>query len=164
MKKDRRTLIAVAAALLVLATLNVFVLQKEHLRKTGTTMFLELDVRDPRSLLQGDYMALRYAVPEAFAADTTLAPEGRFVVRLDARGVAAIRRVYRPGERLGANEHLLRYRRRGGAIRLGPAAFFFQEGHGSYYASARFGEFRVDAGGNALLVGLRDAGLNPLGP
>ncbi|WP_456429826.1 GDYXXLXY domain-containing protein [Rhodocaloribacter sp.] len=164
MKKDRRTLIAVAAALLVLVTLNGFVFQKEHLRKTGTTMFLELDVRDPRSLLQGDYMALRYVVPEAIAADTTLAPEGRFVVRLDARGVAALRRVHRPGERLGKGEHLLRYRRRGDAILLGPSAFFFQEGRGPEYASARFGEFRVDADGDALLVGLRDADLNPLGP
>ena len=163
MKRDRRTLIAVAAGLLVLVTLNVFILQKERLRKTGTTMFLELAVHDPRSLLQGDYMALRYAVPEALAADTTLAPEGRFVVRLDARGVAAIRRVHRPGERLGEDEHLLRYRRRGSEILLGPKAFYFQEGRGPEYAAARYGAFRVDADGDALLVGLRDADLNPLG-
>ncbi|WP_457653280.1 GDYXXLXY domain-containing protein [Rhodocaloribacter sp.] len=163
MKRDRRTLVAVAAALLVLVTLNVFIVQKERLRKTGTTMFLKLDVRDPRSLLQGDYMVLRYAVPEALAADSTLAPEGRFVVRLDARGVAEIRHVHRPGERLGEGEHLLRYRRRGSEVLLGPRAFYFQEGRGSEYASARFGEFRVDGDGDALLVGLRDAGLNPLG-
>ena len=164
MRRDRRTLIAVAAGLLVLVTLNVFIIQKERLRKTGTLMFVALEAHDPRSLFQGDYMALRYAVPEALAADTTLAPEGRFVVRLDARSVAEIRRVYRPGERLGEDEHLLRYRRRGGEVLLGPRAFYFQEGRGSEYAAARYAAFRVDADGNALLVGLRDADLNPLGP
>ena len=71
MTKGPRDIVVAVAALLVLVTLNVFVLQKERLRKTGTTMFVALDVHDPRSLFQGDYMALRYAVPEPFAADTT---------------------------------------------------------------------------------------------
>ncbi len=164
MKKSPRTHAVAVGALLVLATLNVFVLQRERLRKTGAMMFVALDVRDPRSLFQGDYMALRYAVPEPFATDTTLAPEGRFVVRLDARGVAEIDRLYHPGERLGEDERLLRYRRRGSEILLGPRAFFFQEGRGAEYAAARFGAFRVAADGDALLVGLRDAELNPLGP
>jgi uncharacterized membrane-anchored protein len=41
-------------------------------------------------------------------------------------------------------------------------AFYFKEGEGERWALARFGEFRVDAKGKALLVGLRGEGLKPL--
>lgn len=41
-------------------------------------------------------------------------------------------------------------------------AFYFKEGEGARWAAARYGEFRVDAGGKALLVGLRGDKLAPL--
>jgi hypothetical protein len=37
--------------------------------------------------------------------------------------------------------------------------WFFKEGEGARWANARYREFRIDADGRALLVGLRGAGL-----
>jgi len=109
-------------------------------------------------------MALRYRLPDWLARDSTLARNGRLVVQVDARHVGTIQRLHRPGEALAADERLLRYRRRGGAVHLGAEAFFFQEGHAEVYEQARYGELRVDDEGNSLLVGLRDEDLNVLEP
>jgi len=104
-------------------------------------MLLELAPRDPRSLFQGDYMSLRYAItgdePGKWPRD------GLLQVTLDADSVVRSYRLHGPGAPLGPDEHLLRYRRRAGAIRLGPDAFFFQEGSGSVLP----GEVRRAAGG-----------------
>jgi uncharacterized membrane-anchored protein len=41
-------------------------------------------------------------------------------------------------------------------------AWFFAEGEAERWQAARYGEFRVDDSGRALLVGLRGAALQPL--
>ena len=46
---------------------------------------------------------------------------------------------------------------------IGPDAYFFEEGTGEQYEAARYGEFRLQESGKALLVGLRDEQLKPLG-
>ena len=51
-----------AGLVLVLAVPNALVVQKERLLASGTPMLLELAPVDPRSLIQGDYMRLDYAV------------------------------------------------------------------------------------------------------
>ena len=57
----------------------------------------------------------------------------------------------------------IRYRVRNGSVWLGTNAFFFEEGSDKRYSSARYGDFRLDQdSGEAVLVGLRDANLNPL--
>ncbi len=57
---------------------------------------------------------------------------------------------------------LFRYRQTAHAVRFGTNAFFFQEGHGEFYEDARYGGFRVDADGNALLEDLYDSQLQPI--
>ncbi|GAK61372.1 hypothetical protein U27_01272 [Candidatus Vecturithrix granuli] len=150
-------------ALLVLAVVNVQIVQKERLLQQGITMLLRLAPVDPRSLIQGDYMALRYDLPE-FLREHSLPRDGHVVVRLDEQQVATILRLHRPEAPPGPGEHLLRYRRREGSVQLGSKAFFFQEGHADYYANARYGELRVNNSGESVLVGLRDNDLHPLGP
>jgi len=41
-------------------------------------------------------------------------------------------------------------------------AWYFKEGEAERWAAARYGEFRVDANGKALLVGLRGPKLEKL--
>jgi uncharacterized membrane-anchored protein len=41
-------------------------------------------------------------------------------------------------------------------------AFYFKEGEAKRWEEARFGEFRVDTSGRALLVGLRGENLSKL--
>ncbi len=147
---------------LVLGAVNVQVARKEQLLANGTPMLVELAPRDPRSLIQGDYMRLLYAMGSAAQSDATWPRDGRIVVRLDERGVAQFVRRHVAEVPLGSGERLLRYRRRGARVHIGSNAFYFQEGHASRYQDARYGELRVDNSGASVLVGLRDAELRPL--
>ncbi len=158
-----RRWILLVVTVAVLVVLNGLVLHKESVLRAGTRMYLKLAPVDPRSLIQGDYMELRYEVAEeALRREGELPPDGRLVVRLDAGGVAQFVRLHR-GEPLGAGEHPLRYRKRGG-VRLGAESFFFQEGHARYYENARYGELRVAPSGEGVLVGLAGERLERLGP
>lgn len=158
-----RGLIALGA-LLVLGAVNFAIVGKEHIKRDGEVAYLALAPVDPRSLMQGDYMALRFAlVRELESADAkTGGPqhegETRFArVALDAQRVARLAGSDAPAPLR------LRYRIRDGRVWLGTNAFFFEEGAAERFAGARYGEFRVDrASGEAVLVGLRDAEFRPM--
>lgn len=136
-----------AAVLLVLVAVNLSILGKERIRTQGEVILLELAPVDPRSLMQGDYMALRFRLAEQITAqDSGLAP-----VALDARGVATL------DPDPDATGLRIRYRVRNGQVWLGTNAYFFEEGSAERFARARYGEFRLDrATGEAVLTGLRD--------
>jgi uncharacterized membrane-anchored protein len=162
---NRRGLALWGGLALVLGTVDVAVARKEWLRAHGRPLLLELAPRDPRSLIQGDYMRLDYALSGDLWSQLVDRAEirgGMVVVRVDARGVARFARLSSPGQPLAPDERLLRFRRRNGELRVGPAAFFFQEGQGEVFARARFAEVRVDSSGDVLLIGLRDASTRPL--
>lgn len=152
-----------SAAALILAILNIQIWQKERILKDGTTMLLQLAPRDPRSFLQGDYMALRYTMANkvARAAEANGRTDGAVVVRLDANQVAVFKSLY-SGETLKADEFLLQFRKRGDTVRLASDAFFFEEGEDETFAVARFGEISVDKAGSAVLVGMRDKNHQPI--
>ena len=172
-----RLLIALGA-LLVLGAVDYGALRKEAIRREGEVFFLELAPVDPRSLMQGDYMALRFRLaqdidrrldaPEVVTADLRSdAPpamarprEGELAfvaLALDERRVATLAAMP------ASNPLRLRYRMRHGGVWLGTNAFFFREGESMRFSGARYGEFRLDkASGEAVLVGLRDERLQPL--
>ncbi|AEI69050.1 GDYXXLXY domain-containing protein [Corallococcus macrosporus] len=140
------------------------VVQKERVLRSGKTVLLELAPVDPRSLIQGDYMVLDYAISRARRADRRGLPvDGHMVLRLDADGVGTFARFDSADAPLAPGELKLRYRLRDGRFRLGAEAFFFQEGHAERYEGARYGELRVADSGSSVLVGLRDAQRQPLG-
>ena len=160
-----RKSIAILAGLIVLAVVNWGIYGREGLLADGRVMLLELAPVDPRSLMQGDYMALRFQVADAaFGRGRTKETEdGRIVVKLDANNVAAyVRRD--DGTPLIAGEAVLRYRVRDGQGKFATNAFFFQEGHARYYERARYGEFRVSPDGEAILTAMRGQKLETLGP
>jgi len=157
-----RNALLIGGLALVLAVPNFAIVQKERLLASGTPMLVELAPVDPRSLIQGDYMRLDYAIARALSMGAGSPRDGQLVVRLDDRGVAHFVRLHSAGTPLGPGEHLLLYRRRGSRTRIGTDAFFFQEGHANRYAGARYGELRVDGTGGSVLVGLRDSTQRPL--
>jgi uncharacterized membrane-anchored protein len=161
-----RVLTIAGGLLLILGVTNVQVARQERLLAAGRPMLLALAPVDPRSLIQGDYMVLDYAIERAPGVDRNpdWPRDGALVVRDDERGVAQYVRRHDAGTGLASGERLLAYRVRNGSLRVGTDAFFFQEGHADVYAPARFGELRVDDAGRSLLVGLRDAELRPLVP
>lgn len=159
-----RKVIVVLAGLAVLAFVNVSIHQRETLLTEGKVVLLELAPVDPRSLMQGDYMALDFAVARVLRdqrGQEKVAENGRIVLRLDPRGVGSFARID-AATPLAPNEVVLRYRIRDRQPRFGTNAFFFQEGEAERYAAARYGEFRVAADGEAILTGLRGADLRGL--
>ncbi|MDT6964492.1 GDYXXLXY domain-containing protein [Cupriavidus sp. SZY C1] len=144
---------------------------KERLMARGEVVYLRLAPVDPRSLMQGDYMALHFSVADAVrvahgSEQTRLAREERIVIRRDDRQEGHFVRLDK-GEPLAPGELLLRVqnvptRWGGNGVQVSTDAWFFQEGQADRYARARFGEFRVDASGQALLVGMRDERLAPM--
>lgn len=156
-----RKALVIAAGVLALAFINWTIAARERLLVDGRVVLLSLAPVDPRSLMQGDYMALRFDVADmARGRDPTT--DGRIVVQVASDGVATFRRQD-DGSPLAPDEVRLRYRMRDGAARIATNAFFFEEGHARDYANARYGELRVAADGEALLTGLRDARREPLG-
>jgi uncharacterized membrane-anchored protein len=148
-------------ALLVLGALNYSIAGKERIKRSGEVVYLRLAPVDPRSLMQGDYMALRFWLVQALdKAVAGGAREGavRFAeVSVGADRVAVLADTTTPATLK------LRYRIRNGQVWLGTNAFFFQEGDAERFSGARYGEFRVDrASGEAVLVGLRDETLKAL--
>jgi uncharacterized membrane-anchored protein len=156
-----RSAIAVVACAVALALVNWTIVRRERHLRDGRTVYLELAPVDPRSLMQGDYMALRFAV--AGSIDTDAPGSGHLVARLDDRSVATFARLD-AGAPLAADEIRLRYRVRNGSPRFATNAFFFQEGDADLYENAQYGEFRVDEDGELLLTGLRGRELVRLGP
>ncbi len=156
-----RTLLHVLITALALTVCNALIWQKNAVVTGGTTMLLRLAPRDPRSLMQGDYMALNYEVTGKLRALET-ARRGAVVMHLDERQVATFIRMH-GSEPLAPGEVLLQFRRNTTNIRLGAESFFFQEGTAAVYEPAKYGELRVATDGASVLVGLRDEQLTPLG-
>jgi uncharacterized membrane-anchored protein len=149
---------------LALGAPAALVVQKESVLASGRTVLLELAPTDPRSLMQGDYMVLDYAVSRERLEDLRQQPrDGHLVLRLDEQGVGRFVRFDTPGTELAPGEFKLRYRVRQQRVRLGAESFFFQEGHADRYERARYGELRVADSGSSVLVGLRDTERQPLG-
>lgn len=158
---------APAAAFLIVAGVTTHaVADLERVLTEGRVVLVELAPVDPRSLMQGDYMALRFGPDEGLPRRTggrTAPPPPRFAyLEVNAEGRAGLAGV---GETLPAPQGAvaMRVRMRDGTPSVGPNAFFFQEGRAAVFAGARWGEFRVAADGTALLTHLRDQNLQRLG-
>jgi uncharacterized membrane-anchored protein len=160
-----RKLILIISSIIVLIILNFAIFEKEQLISNGETVFLALAPVDPRSLMQGDYMALRYEI-ESKVTLTKDHPAVRnyMVIELDQNKVGSFSHFYQGEEVLYDNQKLLRYREENLSIKVFPKAFFFQEGHAQLYQNAKYGEFKFDKSGNHLLIGLADKDLKSIKP
>lgn len=149
----------VVGLLVVLGLVNFDIYSKQRIVETGREILLRLRPADPRSLIQGDYMVLRY--------DTSLFPKrdvmdalpysGRVVLSLDADNVATFSRLD-DGTPLADNEVRLRFRHRSrtGELRYGAESYFFQEGQAKRFSNAKYGVLHLDPSGKSVLVAVAD--------
>ncbi|MEM7253604.1 MAG: GDYXXLXY domain-containing protein [Pseudomonadota bacterium] len=162
--------IASFALAVIIVVVNWSIWKKEQHIAEGSVVYLALAPVDPRSLMQGDYMALRFDVGskvESAISGATASPDGAprrefVVVSLDEHRVGTFARLDDDTE-LSESEVRLRYRARGGDVKFATNAFFFQEGEAKAFERARFGRFRVDAHGELLLVSMHDERLEKIG-
>lgn len=148
-----------AAALLLLVTLGAFqyaIHARESLLEKGDILLLALAPADPRSLMQGDYMALSYALEnELDAGDFPL--RGYAILKPDERGAARLVEVRAKRGAPSPELYAVPYHRETWKIVLGlPHSFLFEEGQAERYAAAAYGIFRCAPDGDCLLTGLAD--------
>jgi uncharacterized membrane-anchored protein len=169
--------------LLALGVANRGILGHERTLADGRVLLLALAPVDPRSMMQGDYMALLFAAaddvrkalyPESPDSDVWMlrqmgvswshrcsaegCHEGYLVLATDKDGVGRFVRIQAAPTPLGRGEVAVRFRERDWReIRIASNAWFFAEGQAKRYESATYGELRVAPDGTALLTGLRDA-------
>lgn len=164
MKAVKRRVTIVLGALLVLGAVNAAIFDKERIRRGGEIIYLQLAPVDPRSLVQGDYMALRFALVDQIERrrqddkqSERNGDVGFAAITLDAEHIARL------ASDAAATPLKLRFHIRDGHVWLGTNAFFFEEGTAARFRDARYGEFRLDrTSGEAVLVGLRDDRLDAL--
>ena len=155
-----------AAAALVLAAAITLVARYEHILAHGEVVRLQLAPVDPRSLLQGDYMRLRFALDSSLREHAPHLRAGDVIrVQLDEQHRARLSNANAPA---AARTQALIVRDGGrwleyGRLSVGPNAFFFRQGTGKALEAARWGEMRVAPDGTALLVRLLDENLHALG-
>ncbi|GJM08955.1 MAG: hypothetical protein DHS20C11_12310 [Lysobacteraceae bacterium] len=160
----KRWVIALATVL-ILGVSNYSIYQRETLVNDGHTLLLRLAPVDPRSLMQGDYMALRFTAAleaQAHTALDQLPSDGHLLLALDANKVGQFVGFADQTPRQ-ENQLLMRYRIRNGRFKFASNAFFFEEGSADLYQQAQYGEFRVDDHGEAILVAMRNADLTVVG-
>lgn len=156
--KKYNSILILGNLLLLLAYFNWSVFEKEQTLKQGELVLFRLAPVDPRSLMQGDYMALEYEVADPgllYSTDNPLPSQGYAILSLDSNHVAKIIRLSTdPQER----ELLIKYRKgRYSRLKLGAESFLFEEGSGELYQKAVYGGLRIDKNGNSILTGLYDS-------
>lgn len=158
---------------LILVNSNIF--KQELLIKNGKVIFVELQPVDPRSLIQGDYMALRYKLH--IDSNEDLKSDGmseaaislldyRLIITLDDQSRLIGSTIKMP-DKLSPNQHLLIVKKTSASALseiFYPASnsYLFAEGLAYCYDKARYAELRVNESGRPLLYRLTDEKMEPL--
>ncbi len=163
-----RNIILFISTLFVLALLNFAIFQKEQILKEGESILLKLAPVDPRSIMQGDYMAFRYALEDEMknVNAASLVDHQFIVIKTDQENVAHFVRVYNQ-ETLATDEKLFKFKYQSTPyplITFKPNTFLFQEGLQPLYQKAVYAIFHYRGVKDYLLVGVADstrAKINP---
>ncbi|MCP5173695.1 MAG: GDYXXLXY domain-containing protein [Moraxellaceae bacterium] len=163
-RSKMRKYMVLVMGLCILGAVNMSIWHKEQLLANGKTVFLALAPVDPRSLMQGDYMALRFKLEQDITPqlthDKTQNADGYVVVNVNAQGIGEFVQLQdNLANVVNPQQIAMRYRVREGKIKFATNAFFFEEGKSDLYAQARYGEFKVAANGELLLKDLRGENL-----
>ena len=152
--KKYKNYIILLNLVIVLFLFNKSVLHKEETLEKGKLVLLELAPVDPRSLMQGDYMRLRYAIARNVPKDS-ISKRGYCIVKLNDKGVAQKVRFQNDVNPISDEEYAIRYNaKKWGNIDIGAESYFFQEGKGDKYEKAKYGGLMIDNKGKSILVGL----------
>ncbi len=156
-----RTIIIITTTLLFMISMAYSTYKKEDTLKNGTVLRLKLAPIDPRSLMQGDYMRLNFALLGKVNKKLleTSKKVSKLILLLDDKNEGEFIR-FMDEQNLKNNEIFLNftYTKNGKNARskISTTSYFFEEGSGKKYEKAKYGEFRVAKNGEAILVHLLD--------
>jgi uncharacterized membrane-anchored protein len=156
-----RTVLIWMAAAFVFGNFYTMVTEKEALLQKGQTVYLALAPLDPRSIMQGDYMALNYEIMNQLNHDRfdSTKPQqpnsGVLVIQIDDQNVGKFVRYDHEGV-LAPGEHLLKFHHADWRAVIGAESYFIPEGSGPSFDHAAYGELKLEPDGTPLLVALCD--------
>ncbi|MHC5201672.1 GDYXXLXY domain-containing protein [Myroides sp. LJL119] len=168
-----RSLVILISLLGILVFFTLAVVEKQKIVTNGKIVFLELVPVDPRSLIQGDYMDLKYKIASDYSrawyqnsdsVNTIPSKNGYLQIKVDSLGVATLLGLYpRDKSDLPPDNYLLKYYNfNQGLFNIGAESFFFQETKAELYEKAKYGALAIDNKGNSVLIGLYDQDLNKI--
>ena len=163
--------------ILALTTILIFVglvAKNEWHLHDSKNIFIELRPVDPRSILQGDYMALAYelnlqslkalAGSESEALDQVIFNRSSVPAKviLDSQNRVVRTILDNNNSFVGQSLILKNPENRLQALYPASRSFLFAEGLAQCYQKAKYAEFKVNTKGEAILFDLRGEGLQPL--
>ncbi|MFZ4399323.1 MAG: GDYXXLXY domain-containing protein [Bacteroidales bacterium] len=169
MKKYKWVIILVNLVIL-LVVFNRSIMSKETILKEGKLIFLKLAPVDPRSLIQGDYMQLHYAISDSifnfnrninileknFIPERSILKHGYIVIQLDTNGIACKLRIQKDKSPIKEQEYLIKFTIGKRNINIGAESYFFEEGQSEKFEKSKYGGLKIDNEGNSILIGLFD--------
>lgn len=176
--------IPLAMVIASLLLINWQIHKKETLLDSGRSLVLQLAPVDPRSIMQGDYMRLRFAVQNqirnhfeqqqqglSYQQIKESSFNGFAILKLGENNVATFGRVagsdldsYLDLNPQNTNQEQVKipFRKRGFQILLSTDAYYFQEGKAEHFQQAKYGEFKLSDDGEMILSHLLDESFNRL--
>ena len=149
-----RKIFILVVAMLIITAINFKIYQTEHFIKYGKSVYFKLAPVDPRSLMQGDYMALRYDIERGLYSSNTKG-KTKILLTLDKKRVAKIKSLSDTAK-LGKDEFLVSLNKKPYRVELKLAhRYYFQEGKSKKYEKAVYGKFKTDSS-KMILVNLVD--------
>lgn len=161
----KRVVIATVITLVgVLGLANYSIDNNERILREGQPIILALAPLDPRSIMQGDYMELNFALLNDVDVDMDESRYAYLYLKADEQGVMQIchSSVIQEASANCPNAIWIKAKRGDWQWRLSTHQYFFPEGLASYFEQARYGEFRRAEDGTILLKQLLDEKLQPL--
>jgi uncharacterized membrane-anchored protein len=144
-------ILLILGLLLILGFTNSKIYRHEKDLVQGKRVVLKLQPRDPRSLMQGDYMVLSYELANRLRPTE----DSGFIYLKPGPNALATESSYSPGT--GAVK--LKYRVHEDRVLFDIESYFFQEGQASKYQVAKYVELRVTEEGVPRIVHLLDENL-----
>ncbi len=160
----KKSSIVIVSLILILGIINYGIYQKEIIIKKGKSVYLKLLPVDPRSLMQGDYMRLRFEVvsdiKDALKKSKKTTKEGLAIIELSKEDIGNFKAIYQ-NQPLKSSEILIKFRVMHGKrgikkVKLSTDSYFFSEGKAKQYAKAEYGVFKVAKNGDMILINLAD--------
>jgi len=156
--KKYKWIIILLNLIIILAFYNYSIVKKEKTLSTAKLVLLELAPVSPKSLIQDNYMILRYKISnDLLSKDYT--KRGYFIVKVKSNNLATRVRVQKNPLPLKKEELLIKYFVKNYQLSIGAERFFFQEGQAKKFEEAKYAALRVDKSGSSVLVGLYDKNL-----
>lgn len=152
--KKYKGIIILLNLILLLIIFNSSLVEKEEILSEGKLVLLKLAPVDPRSLMQGDYMTLRYEI--ANNINKGIPRRGYCILKVNQNKIAEKVRFQKEITPLKENEIPVKYRLVEGQLFIGAESYFFEEGHAKKFEDAVYGGLRVDEEGKSVLIGLFD--------